>query len=483
MKYVIFNAVNKVFKRKIEDYLLKWKKSSTRLPLIIEGARQIGKTFSILEFGKNEYKKLIYINFITNPEYKKIFSGSLDVNNLLALITLYATCDELIENDTLIFLDEIQECPNAVVALKSFATDKRYDIICSGSLISMVQSNFSSYPIGYCEVFEMHGMDFEEFLDAMGKKIVIKSMLLNIFKNKENIDIALGDKISDLFKTFLLTGGFPKAVLTYIETRDFNKLEKVKSEIIDGYIKDISSYGDIFEKAKASELLFSIPMQLLKSNKKFQFSKIKKHARLRDYEASLNWLTKSSVIYPVKKIESLEFDYMPIISDNNFKLYLRDTGLLLNLYKNKDMWKRIIEGKYFEDNGSIIENYILDCLLKQDFNPFFFKKESGLAIEFIILSGDLLIPISMKKHINFDQSIDILLKEQYKNISFGFRISENTFQFEKNIYTIPIYSLFLLKEYLNILDPDILCKKISLKKKDEDIKDDKDMLCWFRCFN
>ena len=238
MKYVIFNAVNKVFKRKIEDYLLKWKKSSTRLPLIIEGARQIGKTFSILEFGKNEYKKLIYINFITNPEYKKIFSGSLDVNNLLALITLYATCDELIENDTLIFLDEIQECPNAVVALKSFATDKRYDIICSGSLISMVQSNFSSYPIGYCEVFEMHGMDFEEFLDAMGKKIVIKSMLLNIFKNKENIDIALGDKISDLFKTFLLTGGFPKAVLTYIETRDFNKLEKVKSEIIDGYIKD-----------------------------------------------------------------------------------------------------------------------------------------------------------------------------------------------------------------------------------------------------
>ena len=468
---------NKVFNRKIEQYLLKWKRSDNKLPLIIEGARQIGKTFSVLEFGKNEYKKLIYINFITNPEYKKIFSNSLDINNLLALISLYATDDELIENDTLIFLDEIQDCPNAVVALKSFAQDKRYDVICSGSLISMVQSNFSSYPIGYCTVYEMHGMDFEEFLDAMGKKIVIKNMLLDIFKYKKNIDPSLADRISDLFKAFLLTGGFPKSVLTYIETRDFNRLEKVKSEIIDGYIKDISSYGDIFEKAKASELLFSIPMQLLKSNKKFQFSKIKKHARLRDYESSLNWLTKSSVIYPVKKIESLEFDYMPIISDNNFKLYLRDTGLLLNLYKNKDMWKRIIEGKYFEDNGSIIENYILDCLLKQDFNPFFFKKESGLAIEFIILSGDLLIPISMKKHINFDQSIDILLKEQYKNISFGFRISENTFRFEKNIYTIPIYSLFLLKEYLNILDPDILCKKISLKKKDEDIKDDKDMLC------
>ena len=174
---------------------------------------------------------------------------------------------------------------------------------------------------------------------------------------------------------------------------------------------------------------------------------------------------------------------MPIVSDNNFKLYLKDTGLLLNLYKNRDMWKRIIEGKYFEDNGSIIENYMLDCLLKQDFEPFFFKKESGLAIEFIILSGDYLIPISMKKHISFDQSIDILLKEQYKNISFGFRISENTFQFEKNIYTIPIYSLFLLREYINILNPEIICKKINLKKKAEDIKDDKDMLCWFRCFN
>lgn len=463
-----------ILKRKIEDELLNWKKETNKLPLIVEGARQVGKTYSILKFGEENYNNVIYLNFILNPEYMDIFSGSLSVDDIISLITIFIPDKKITPGDTLIFLDEIQDCPNALVSLKSFGEDKRYDIIASGSLLGMATSKHSSFPVGYVKTVEMYAMDFQEFLMAHGNESQITNFLINTFRNQQQIPTALNAKISQLFKTYLIIGGLPRSVLTYLESRDFNRVDKEKKEIIHGYFRDIGKYGNLAEKNKANDLLLSIPKQLLKDNKKFQFSKVRKHARARDYEDALMWLFESGVTDSCNRMDDLDtktYDYT--LSDTNYQVFIKDTGLLITMYDNRNIWSGIMNGNYFINNGSILKNYVFDALRKQNLKTMYFQKKTGFEIEFITNINDTLIPLSLRENINANQALNIFLKET--GLPFGYKISENYFAYDKNSYTIPVYSLYLIEEFSRIINtPSGNIKKQLLDK--DGAQDDKGML-------
>lgn len=438
-------------KRKIDKKLIEWKNDPDKLPLIIEGARQIGKTYSILKFGKENYQEVVYLNFVLNPDYIDIFQGSLSVDDIISLITIFIPDKLIMPGKTLIFFDEIQDCPNALVALKSFAIDKRYDVIASGSLLGMATSKHSSFPVGYVKTMEMFAMDFQEFLIANTNEDVITNMLLNSFREKKPIPNALNKKISQLFKKYLIIGGLPRAVTTYLETKDFNKVENIKKDILEGYFKDIAKYGNLAERNKATELLKSIPKQLLNDNIKFQFSKVRKHARARDYEDSLMWLFESGITDNCKRLEEIDpenFDYK-ISNTNNYRVFIKDPGILITMYNKRSLIKAIINGDYFTNNGAILKNYIFDSLKKQGQVPLYFLKKSGLEIEFITKINDIPIPISLRENINANQALSIFLEEN--NLNLGLKISENYFSYSHNIYTIPIYSLYLINDLLEII--------------------------------
>lgn len=450
VKYAI---ILPVLKRKIDEKLNKWKNSYHKVPLIVEGARQVGKTFSILKFGAENYENVIHINFILNPEYCEIFSGSLDVDTLISMLTIYMPGQPLVSGKTLIFLDEIQDCPNALVALKSFAIDKRFDVIASGSLLGMISRISKSYPVGYCETITMYPLDFEEFLWGLNYGDSFTNILLKSFNDKKELPAGLCKKISLLFRTYMIVGGLPKAVMAYIETKDFNNVESEKARIIDGYFKDIAKYGDTKEKNKAQDLFVAIPHQLTRENKKFQFSKVKKHARSRDYEDSLKWLYESGVVQIIRKQESFT-DYNDISTEPNYRVFFKDTGLLVSMYKGKEIPMNIINGQYFINNGALIDNIIAESLNKQFQDLTFYKRESGLEVEFIIRHNQQLIPISLKKNIQFNQTLNLLFSEDTPFTRFGFKLTDDNFKFDDNIYTIPFYAVFLIDRFIKIINDD-----------------------------
>lgn len=446
-----------MLKRKINDHLVIWKNKTNKCPLLIEGARQIGKTYSITNFGKNNYQNFIYINFILNPEYKDIFSDALDNNTLTTMLNLYFPNFNL-NHETLLFLDEIQDCPNAITALKSLANVKNLDVIASGSLLGMLNNKPSSFPTGYVEVIKMYPLDFEEFLWANGYGDNITNLLIDTFKKRSVLPVGIAKKLLSLFKRYLILGGMPNNIISYNNNNDYNQIQSESEKIINGYFQDIQKYGDFSERNKAYDLFISIPKQLMEQNKKFQFSKIKKHARLRDYDSSLKWIYRSNIINIIPRLDDIE---KPQISSTQYKVYINDTGLLVGLYKVPKLKIDILNDNYFVYNQAIIENVIQDTLLKQNFDLVFYKRESGLEIEFLINLNDIFIPISIREKYHYNSSIKQILQEGLKQIPFGFNISIDNFNYQDNTYQIPIYAIYLLKEYIKLLKPEISYVKLA----------------------
>lgn len=440
-----------MLKRKIDELLLFWKHKAYKTPLIIEGARQIGKTYSITNFGKAHYQNFININFILNPEYKDLFSQALDKDTMYTLLNLYFPQVDL-SKDTLLFLDEIQDCPEAITALKGLAMLDNLDIIASGSLLGMLNNIPESFPTGYVEIIQMYPLDFEEFLWANGYGDNITNLLIDTFKNKKILPEAIAKKLLSLFKQYLILGGMPNSIANYEKTHDYNQSQNELDKIISGYFQDIQKYGDLSERNKSYDLFLSIPKQLMEVNKKFQFSKIKKHARLRDYEASLKWIYRSNIINIIPRLDDLKKN---IISNTNYKVYLNDTGLLIANYKVPKLKIDLINGNFFTYNQAIIENAVQEILHKQNFNLVFYKRESGLEIEFMLNLNDLYIPVSIREKYHYNSSINQLIQEGNKEIPFGLNISMDNFQYLDNIYQIPIFALYLLKDYIKIIKPEL----------------------------
>lgn len=438
-----------MLKRKIEKDLLNWKSDKNRKPLIVKGARQVGKTYSVLDFAKKNYKSVIYINFVQNPSLNSIFDGDLNVDNLLTLITASVPNVNLVPFETIIILDEIQNCPNARTAFKFFAIDGRYDIIGTGSLLGLNShiEKIRSYPVGYERIIEMYSLDFEEFLWANGMSEEISNTLLKFLETEKEIPLAIHENIMDLFRKYIVVGGMPVPVKVYIETHDMNRVLSEQKDIVFSYREDMVKYASQDEKNKIRECFDSIPKQLAKENKKFQYSLFDKNGSSSKYLGSLNWLVDAGIVSKCFSLNLLELPLEGNSVENNFKIYMKDSGLFVSMLEQGSV-ENILKGNLGIYKGAIYENIIAEVFLKMGRKLYYYKKDSGLEIDFIIKYKGELTLIEVKSNDGNQKSLNTVLKNKdIYNVNKGIKLANKNIGKNEYFKTLPLYMSFLLKEY------------------------------------
>ena len=320
-----------VMKRIIYNDLIEWKNKKVKKPLIIKGARQVGKTYIIREFAKNNYKNLVEINFERDHEFQELFKQTKTAHDLLQYFEL-TYMDIQFDNDTLLFLDEIQACGDAFTALKFLSEDFPCDIICSGSMLGVAVASSSSFPVGYVETWDMYPLTFLEFVDAMGVNPSIIDTIYQSIKNNKPLPISIHEKFNQFFKDYIIIGGMPEVVQTYFQTKSYREALLIQRQIVDDYRNDMLKYAHGSERIKARECYDSIPLQLAKENKKFQYKLIKKGGNARYYESSLDWLKDSGLIIKTYRLKTPEIPLEINKELNIFKVYMADTGLLVSQF-------------------------------------------------------------------------------------------------------------------------------------------------------
>ena len=427
-----------MLKRKFYDKLLEWKNRDDHTCLLVKGARQIGKTFIIDLFGRENYKSYIYINFIEMPQTKDIFIGELSANEIYKRLTLVMPDVVYIEHDTLIFLDEIQECPNARTALKFLAMDGRFDVVASGSLLGISYKEVSSIPVGYEEQVEMYSLDFEEFLWAMGYDADKISVLREYFDKKEKVPDAVHEKMMSLLREYITVGGMPAVVNRFVEMQHFGEVQAIQQMILDSYFDDISKYATGPEKPKVKNAYLSIPKQLAKENKKFQFSVVEKKATARKYENSIEWLRDANLVRMCYNVSAPDFPLTAYEKENQYKLYTSDIGLLTEMY-GFDMKKAVIDNTLKGNvKGGIYENLILDMMSKRGYKLNYYRTDNGsVEVEFLMTKDAQVIPIEVKAGNGSTISLNTLLAKD--DIPYGYKlISGNVGVNDKKI-VLPLY--------------------------------------------
>ena len=437
-------------KRKIDDYLIEWKSNPNRLPLIIKGARQIGKTNAIRNFGLNNYKIFIEINFVFNPEFKTIFDRSFNVDEIIKEITLRRPEIEIIPNETLIFFDEMQECVSTATSLKAFREDGRYDIICSGSLMGINYKKIESNSVGNKEDYTLHSMDFEEFLWAKGYKEEVIDDMLSSMINLEPLSNTMYDVMLENFKEYMITGGMPAIVSNFIESKNFSGVLKMQKQILLDYEEDITKYAEGLGQSKILTVYKNIPVFPGNENKKFQITKIADGARNREYIGVLGWLDRAGIINICYSLDQVSLPLKGNYNPTNYRIYFGDTGLLIGSLDEEaqdDLRKNQNFNTY---KGAIYENVIADMLVKQGYDLYFYKNEKGtLEMDFFIRDKDSLIPVEVKSNDNTAVSLNNLIdSNNYKDIKYGIKLCNKNIGFNGKFYTFPYFMAFLLKRYL-----------------------------------
>lgn len=431
-----------MLKRKIMIELNNWKNKEDKLCLVVKGARQVGKTFIIKEFAKENYNNCIHINFDENPSYKIIFDGDLDVETLIKQISLRVPNASLIPNETLIFLDEIQNCPNARTALKFFAIDKRFDVIASGSLLGINYKEVPSFPVGYVEHLEMHSLDFEEFLWANG---INESSILDIkyyFDELKKVPMAMHERMMELFKEYIVVGGMPKVVNDFVINHNFASVLKIQKNIVQDYMDDIAKYAKESEKAKARECFLSIPKHLSKDYKKFRYSLVEKKGTAKKFEGSLMWIFDAGIINFCYNLAIPELPFEGNSRNDIFKVYMRDTGLLMSMLEDGSQ-QDIIDGNLGIYKGAIYENIIADIFSKSNKKLYYFEHNSKLEIDFFIRHNRIATAIEVKSAENTkSKSLNSILNNW--NVSNGIKLSSKNVIVNDKITNYPLYMAMFL---------------------------------------
>ena len=433
-----------MLKRKMLEYLKDWKKTKKNECLVIKGARQVGKTYIIREFGKS-YKHFIEINFILNKGLEEAFSGDLNVDSILMSLSAKIKEFKFVPNETLIFFDEIQACPNARVALKSFAIDGRYDVIASGSLLGLsygqdteIKQEISSIAVGYEKEIEMLPMDFEEFLWAIGMDENIIKSLEEYVDGKNKIPEAINDSMGTYLRQYLVVGGMPAVVSMFVDKKNYSLVYDEQIKILNAYEDDVMKHATNIEKNKIKNCYNSLPRQLAKENKKFQYSIIEQKSTSKKYKNSLLWLNDVGLINLCYNVTTPEFPLIAYEEEDYFKAYLNDTGLLTAMY-GFDMKEAILEKKLIGSmKGGIYENLIANMLLSNGFDLHFYKpKENDQEIEFVISKNANIIPIEVKSRNGKTESLNDYIKKYKPNTTYKF-IDGNAGNVDNKI-TLPHY--------------------------------------------
>lgn len=438
------------FRRKIDAFLNDWKADPFHKPLIVKGARQIGKTESILHFAKDNYENVVYINFALEKKFMQILADGYDVKSVIKNISLADPSVKFIPKKTIILFDEIQENPDVATTLKSFRIDGNYDVICSGSMLGINYKKIHSNSVGSKIDYEMYSMDFEEFLWAKGyNQEQIDSILTHMLENKpfNNNELAI---FKSLFLDYCVLGGMPDVVKLYIETGTFSGTLEVQEQIRLDYEEDVRKYAEGLDQTKIISVYRSIPAQLAKENKKFQFNKIDKNARSREYIGCIEWLKDAGVVIECNCLQYPELPLKGNIEESKYKLYYPDTGLLVSALDEEaqeDLRTNKNLGVY---KGALYENFVAEAFIKQGLGLFYYKKEnSTLEEDFFVRTQNDLIPVEVKSNSNQSKSLSTLIKnENYSDITYGIKLGDFNIGRANGIYTFPYFCVFKLKEYL-----------------------------------
>lgn len=432
-----------MLKRKIEKELLEWKDKKDKMCLVVKGARQVGKTYIIDKFAKENYKNYIYINFDEIPSYKDIFKGDLDTETIIKQITLNIPNVNLVPNETLIFLDEIQNCPRARTALKFLSIDKRFDVISSGSLLGINYEEVPSFPVGYVENLDMYSLDFEEFLWANGFSEEGIGYLKEYFEKNEEVPISTHNKMMNLFKEYIVVGGMPRVVNEFVTTHDFSKVLKMQRDIVNNYLDDIAKYAISSEKAKARECFLSIPKQLAKDYKKFQYTLVDEYGSSRKFAGSLMWLYDAGIINYCHNLRNLELPLEGNSINNQFKIYMNDTGLLVSMLEEGTQ-KDIIDGNLGIYKGAIYENIIADIFNKLGRKLYYFEYRNKLEMDFIIRYNDKVTAVEVKSAENTKSKSMTNIIQNWK-VQQGIKLSSKNISGNETVKNYPLYmAMFLI---------------------------------------
>lgn len=408
-----------MLKRKMYDQLLNWKQTKSRECLLVRGARQVGKTYLIRHFGKEEYDSFIEINFHSQGSLKVIFEGDKTAEEIYKRLTANIPGIKLIPGKTLIFLDEIQKCADARTALKFLAEDGRYDIIASGSLLGLSYgqddddevTQVESVPVGYEKSVEMYSLDFEEFLWAYGYGADAVSYLREFYDKREKIPPEINQKYETILREYLVVGGMPEVVADFMEHKDFNRVQEIQDKILSSYADDISQHARGAEKVKVRSCYDSIPRQLARENKKFKYSEVEKKATARKFGDSVQWLRDANMVYICCNTTTPELPLGAYEKENEFKIYMNDTGLLMALFGFATK-QALLNGKLQGFvKGGIYENFIAETLVKKGYQLHYYKPDDEIELEFVIETGDGVVPLEVKAGNRATKSLNAYIEE------------------------------------------------------------------------
>ena len=437
-------------KRKIDQYLIDWKNDKYKMPLIVKGARQIGKTDAIENFAKNNYKNIVEINFAIQKQYQDIFDDGYEVDTILKNISLKNPSFQFVPGETLIFFDELQACINCATSLKAFNQDGRFDVICSGSLMGINYKEIESNSVGNKIDYNMYSMDFEEFLWAKGYKNEQIEDLYRCMLDVKPLSNIQYDVMMSNFKEYMIIGGMPAIVNKFVTQKNYSGTLEMQKQILLDYEEDITKYANGLDQGKILSVYRKISTFLGNENKKFQISKVENGARSREYVGTVEWLDNAGIINISYCMEQPELPLGGNYNPDNFRLYFADTGILIGSLDEEAQEDLRYNKNFNTYKGAIYENIVGDMLVKQGYKLYFYKNEKGtLEMDFFIRDKDSLIPIEVKANDNATYSLNNLIDNQkYKDIKYGIKLCNKNVGFNGKFYTFPYFLTFLLKRYL-----------------------------------
>ena len=442
-----------MFRRKIEQVLLDWKKNKDKMPIVIKGCRQCGKTFSVLDFARKNYGNVVYLDFFLNPQYKSIFDDSLEIDNILVNISTLLPNVRIVPGDTCFVFDEIQDCPRARTSLKFFKIDGRFDVICTGSLLGVSgyrsqdpdDDRFAPVPVGYEKIVEMYPMDFEEWLWTNGIQEAVFRKLEDCLSSLVPVPEVIHRRMTQLLQQYVIVGGMPRAVTTFMETHNIQEVVSVQNAIIEGYKTDMLKYAPQPDKPRIRECFESIPKQLSRENKKFAYAQVRANGRGRDYQGSLQWIEDAGII---RKCYNLEIPELPLDGNaisEQFKVYMADTGLFISMLE-RETAHDILNGNLFGYKGAIFENLIADIFGKMGRKLYYYRKDSGLEVDFVMrYDGECTLVEVKASSGNVKSTKTILAHPEKYHVSRAIKLGNYNIGTSDQITTLPLYRAFLLK--------------------------------------
>lgn len=438
-----------MLKRKIEKTLLNWLNTENRNPLILKGCRQCGKTFSVLQFAQQHYKHVVYLNFFENPDYRTIFEGSLKVDDVVLMMSAFVGANvRFIPHETVIVLDEIQECPRARAALKFFKLDGRFDVLATGSLlgISGYRSEDYSVPVGYETIIDMFPLDFEEFLWANGIEDALIALLKQCLEEERPVPEALHQRMRDLLLQYVVVGGMPHIVDQFIKEKNVAFVREEQKLLIRSFEDDMVKYAQGADKSRIRECFESIPKQLARDNKKFQFSLIKKTARSNQYVGSLQWLEDTGLIHRCYNLTLPELPLEGNACQDKFKVYMADIGLFVGMLEDGTE-RDILQGDLFGYKGAIFENLVADFFIKMKRPLYYFQKDTGLEVDFVMRYKGEAVLLEVKATSGNTKSTRTILKHPEKyHVHSAIKLGDYNVGRREQLLTLPLYMGFLLTE-------------------------------------